>query len=234
MQKWPAPTTVKQLRGFLGFTGYYRKFIRGYSLLSKPLIDLLKKNAFSWSDKVQQAFLQLKEAMMTAPVLALPNLQDQFVIETDASGIGIGAVLMQQGHPIAYISKTLALKHQCLSTYEKELLSLVYAVEKWRAYVIGSYFLVKTDHCSLKYLIEQKISTLFQAKLLPKLLGLDYTILYKKGKENTAANSLSRVASAQLLTITLSSLDTKLLDKIKNSWQQDQTLQQDQNVELIQ
>jgi len=180
MQNWPTPANVKQLRGFPGLIGYYRKFIKGYSLLSKLLADLLKKNAFSWSDKAEQAFLKLKEAMTTAPVLALPNLQDQFVIETDASGSGIGAVLMQQGQPIAYVSKPLAPRHQGLSTYEKELLVLVYVVEKWKPYVIGSPFLVKIDHFSLKYILEQKISTPFQVKQLLKLLGLDYTIIYKK------------------------------------------------------
>ena len=226
MQNWPTPTTVKQLRGFLGLTGYYRKFIKGYSHISKPLTELLKKNAFSWTEQAEQAFLQLKTAMSTAPVLALPNLQDQFVIETDASGLGIGAVLMQRGHPLAYISKTLAPRHLGLSTYEKELLALVYAVEKWRPYLMSSPFLVKTDHYSLKYLVDQKISTPLQAKLLPKLLGLDYTIVYKKGKDNTAADALSRVASAHLLALTLSTLDTELLAKIKDSWTQDQQLQQ--------
>ena len=87
---------------------------------------------------------------------------------------------MQQGNPIAYISKTLAPRHQSLFTYEKELLALVYAVEKWRSYLVGSHFLVKTDHFNLKYILEQQISTPFQAKLLPKLLGLDYTYFTKR------------------------------------------------------
>jgi len=93
---------------------------------------------------------------------------------------------------------------------------LVYVVEKWRAYVVGSHFVVKTDHFSLKYLIEQKLSTPFQAKLLLKLLGLDYTINYKKQRENTAVDSLSKVTNAQLMAMTLSTLETELLDKIKD------------------
>lgn len=193
MLNWPGPTTIKQLRGFLGLTGYYRKFINGYSLVSKPLTDLLKKNSFHWSPKAEDAFFTLKSAMTTAPVLALPNFQEQF---QDASGKVIGVVLVQQGHPIAFISKTLASKHYGLSAYEKVLLTVVYAVEKWRAYILRTHFTIRTDHFSLKYILEQKISTSIQSKLLPKLLGLDYETVYKKGKENTAADSLSRVTSA--------------------------------------
>lgn len=97
--------------------------------------------------------------MVIAPILVLPNFKEEFIIETNASGIGLGAVVMQQGHPIAYISKTLAPKHQGLSAYEKELLAVVYAVEKWRPYLIGKHFTIKIDHFSSKYLLEQKIST---------------------------------------------------------------------------
>ena len=161
MVEWPVPTTIKQLRGFLGLIGYYRRFIKHYGLISKPLTDLLKKNAFLSSEKSQVAFDTLKNAMVSAPILALPNFSLLFIMETDASGIGIGAVLMQQGHPIAYLSKSLAPKHQHLSAYEKEFLAMVLAVEKWRPYLLGKHFIIKTDHFSLKYLVQQKIITPF-------------------------------------------------------------------------
>ena len=146
MKEWPIPITVKQLRGFLGLTGYYRRLIRPYGLSSKPLTDLLKKNAFHWDSRAQSAFEQLKTAMVSAPVLALPDFSIPFVIETDASGGkggGIGAVLAQQGHPIAYLSKALSPKHQHLSAYEKEFLAVALAVEKWWPYLLGRHLIIQ-------------------------------------------------------------------------------------------
>ena len=109
--------------------------------------------------------------MLSAPVLALLG----FVVETDALGVGIGAVLMQAGHPVAYFSKALSLKRQSLTTYERELM----AVKKWSPYLLGRYFIIRTDHFSLRYIMEQKITTPFQNKWLSKLMGFDYEISYK-------------------------------------------------------
>lgn len=150
MQNWPTPKNIKQLRGFLGLTGYYRRFIKNYALISQPLTTLLKKTAFKWSHSAEAAFSQLKKAMVEAPVLGLPNFEQEFVLEIDASGTGIGAVLCQGGHPLAYLSKTLAVKHQSLSTYEKEFLAVVAALEKWKGYLMDRHFKIKTDHFSLK------------------------------------------------------------------------------------
>ncbi|GJY66109.1 putative mitochondrial protein [Tanacetum coccineum] len=132
MQEWPVPMNIKKLRGFLGLTGYYRRFIKDYAAISRPLTALLKKNSFEWSSDAQAAFESLKSAMINALVLALPNFQEEFTVETDASDEGIGAVLQQQGHSIAFLSRSLAPKHKGLSTCEKELWVVVYALEKWR------------------------------------------------------------------------------------------------------
>ncbi|GJY29036.1 transposon ty3-G gag-pol polyprotein, partial [Tanacetum coccineum] len=146
LQTWPVPNNIKQLRGFLGLTRYYRRFIKNFATLSRPLTQLLKKDAYKWSEEAQNAFLLLKEAMIKALVLGLPNFNKPFIVETDASGVGIRAVLQQNRHPIAYLSKTLSTRHQALSTYEKEFLAVLLALEKWRGYLLDRHFVKKTDH----------------------------------------------------------------------------------------
>ena len=129
IEKWPVPVSVKQVRGLLGFAGFYRKYIRHYGTIIRPLTELLKKNVqFVWTEAAQIDFLTLKQALMAAPVLAFPDFSNPFDVHTDASGLGIGAVLSQKGHPIAYLSKALSPRAQALSTYEKECLALIMAV----------------------------------------------------------------------------------------------------------
>ena len=162
VRDWPTPRNVKQLRSFLGLSGYYRKFIKGYAHLAKPLMNLLRKGAFEWSANAQVAFDQLKTALINAPILGIPDFSKTFVVETDASTHGIGAVLMQEGHPLAFISKALGPKWQGLSVCEKELLALVFAVQKWQQCLTGQRFTIRTDQRSLKWLLEQRLTTPFQ------------------------------------------------------------------------
>lgn len=205
VQHWPIPKNLKQLRGFLGLAGYYRKFIKGYGILTKPLTELLKKDVkHKWEQQEQTAFDAVKMALTQSPVLALPDFSKQFVVETDASDKGIGAVLMQQGHPIAFISKALGVKSQMLSTYEKEFMAILLAVNKWRSYLQHAEFVIQTDHKSLTHLNEQQLGTSMQQKAFVKLMGLQYVIKYKKGAENQVADALSRRGEEECVAITVS------------------------------
>ncbi|XP_057506036.1 uncharacterized protein LOC130789297 [Actinidia eriantha] len=132
MTSWPRPQSLKALKGFLGLTGYYKRFIKNYRKICQPLSLVLKKDAFKWNSEAEQAFSQLKKAMTRASVLALPDYSKLFVLEYDASGKGVRAVLMQKGRPVAYYSKALSPTRLGHSTYEKELLAIVMAVTKWR------------------------------------------------------------------------------------------------------
>jgi hypothetical protein len=133
---WPQPKNVKELRSFLGLAGYYRKFVQHFGIIARPLTDLLKKNTvFSWTSEHDTTFQTLKRALIQAPVLALLDFSQPFCVETDASYMGIGAVLMQNKHPIAFISKHLGPRLRGLSTYEKEYIAILLAVEQWRSYL---------------------------------------------------------------------------------------------------
>lgn len=219
--QWPTPVNVKQLRGFLGLTGYYRRFIRSFGVIAKPLTELLKKDAFSWSPAAQLSFDQLKVALTTAPVLALPDLSQPFIVETDACTRGIGAVLMQNKHPLAFISKALSPRQQTLSVYEKELLAIILATKQWHYYLISGHFIIRTDQKSLKHLIDQKVTTPLQHSWLVKLMAYDFEIHYKKGCENVAADALSRLQGATSFACTLLTSQSVFFSKIQQSWQDD-------------
>jgi len=147
--------------------------------MTKPLTNLLRYKTFQWSPEAQIAFDKVKVAMTRAPILALPNFQATFTIETDACQDGIGAVLMQQGRPIAYLSKALGEKHKALSIYEKEFLALIMAVERWRHYLQRQEFLIVIDHKSLAYLNEQNLHSDVQQKAMTRLMGLLFKIIYR-------------------------------------------------------
>lgn len=135
MVQWPTPSNFTELRGFLGLTGYYRRFVQNFGIMAKPLTNLLKRKTFVWDDITQKSFEALKLAMTTTPVLALPTFSLPFVIETDACDAGLGVVLMQQGQPVAFLSKALGDQHKYTSIYEKEFRALIMAVDRWRPYL---------------------------------------------------------------------------------------------------
>jgi hypothetical protein len=201
MKQWPIPHNTTELRGFLGLIGYYRKFVRNYGLISKPLTQLLSKKGFQWTEEAATTFHTFTEAMVSTPVLALPDFQLPFANETDACDKGVGVVLMQNGHPIAYMSKALGVMNRKLSAYEKEFMAVMLAVDKWRHYLQRGPFLILTDHKSLCSLSDQQLTTDLQRKAMEKLVGLQFQFRYKKGINNSAADSLSRVGHLMDLSI---------------------------------
>ncbi|RVW52136.1 Retrovirus-related Pol polyprotein from transposon 17.6 [Vitis vinifera] len=199
--KLPSPTTVKGVRQFLGHAGFYRRFIKDFSKLSKPLCELLAKDAkFIWDERCQKSFDQLKQFLTTAPIVRAPNWQLPFEVICDASDFAIGVVLGQRedGKPyvIYYASKTLNEAQRNYTTTEKELLAVVFALDKFRAYLVGSFIIVFTDHSALKYLLTKQDAKARLIRWILLLQEFDLQIRDKKGVENVVADHLSRLAIA--------------------------------------
>ena len=148
------PTNISKLTGFLGLTGYYRRFIQNYAHITAPLSNLLKKNAFHWNEEAEKCIEALKWIMFSTPILATLDFSKPFMIECDASGYGLGAVLMQDEHPITFESRKLNNQEQLKSTYNKEMLAIIQELVKWWQYLLGRKFMIHTDHNSLQYLLQ--------------------------------------------------------------------------------
>ncbi|RVW34716.1 Transposon Ty3-G Gag-Pol polyprotein [Vitis vinifera] len=199
--KLPSPTTVKGVRQFLGHAGFYRRFIKGFSSLSKPLCELLAKDAkFIWDERCQNSFDQLKKFLTTTPIVRAPNWQLPFELMCDASDFAIGAILGQRedGKPyvIYYASKTLNEAQRNYTTTEKELLAVVFALDKFRAYLVGSFIIVFTDHSALKYLLTKQDAKARLIRWILLLQEFDLQIKDKKEVENVVADHLSRLVIA--------------------------------------
>ncbi|GJW07487.1 reverse transcriptase domain-containing protein [Tanacetum coccineum] len=198
ISKLPHPTTVKGIRSFLGHAGFYRRFIKDFSKISRPMTHLLEKNTpFIFSEDCILAFQTLKKKLTEAPILIAPNWDQPFEIMCDASDYAIGAVLGQRiekhFRPIHYASKTMTEAETNYTTTEKEMLAVVYAFEKFRSYLIMNKSVVYTDHSALKYLFNKKDA---KARLLRWVLLLqefDFKVIDTKGAENYAADHLSRL-----------------------------------------
>lgn len=193
--KYPIPQTPKQIKQFLGLSGYYRKFMRDYSKIAKPMTSYLKKDSKIDVNNLEykKSFETLKTLLVNDPILAYPDFSKSFILNTDASNFALGAVLSQENHPICYASRTLNVHELNYSTIEKELLAIVWAVKYFRPYLFGRKFTIHTDHQPLQWLfsIKEPNSRLVRWRL--KLEEYDYTIKYKKGANNGNADALSRI-----------------------------------------
>ncbi|WVZ66968.1 hypothetical protein U9M48_016118 [Paspalum notatum var. saurae] len=197
---WKVPTTATEIRSFLGLAGYYRRFIEGFSKIAKPMTTLLGKNVkFEWTKGCQAAFEKLKKRLTTAPVLTFPDLHKTFSVYCDASRLGLGCVLMQEGKVIAYVSRQLKDSEKNYPTHDLELAAVVHALKIWRHYLFGQKCYIYTDHKSLKYIFTQSELNMRQRRWLELVSDYDLEIHYHPGKANVVADALSRKCQVNFL-----------------------------------
>ena len=186
---------MSEIKSFLGLAGYYRRFIEGFSKIALPMTQLLQKGVeFKWTEAHQRSFDELKRKLTTAPVLTLPNIHRNFTVYCDASGQGIGCVLMQDGNVVAYASRQLKVHEKHYPTHDLELAAVVHALKIWRHYLIGNKCEIFTNHKSLKYIFTQPDLNLRQRRWLELIKDYNLDIQYHLGKANVVADALSRKA----------------------------------------
>jgi hypothetical protein len=199
---WKPPKTVHQVRSFLGLAGYYRRFIPDFSRIAKPMTELLKKGVkFVWSEDCEKAFHTLRQHLTTALVLVQPDNSKSFEVFCDASGIGLGCVLMQENRVIAYASRSLRPHEVNYPTHELELAAVVHALKIWRHYLMGNRCHIFTDHKSLKYIFTQSELNMRQRTWLELIKDYDLEVNYHPGKANVVADALSRKVHCNYLTM---------------------------------
>jgi hypothetical protein len=227
-KEWPVPKSVSDCRSFLGFVGFYRKFIKNHSKIVAPISDLTKTAngaKFAWTSQAQEAFEQMIELLCSAPVLILPDPSKPYVVTTDASGFAIGACLQQdQGNglqPICYMSKKMLDAETRYPIHDKEMLAIIVALREWRHYLHGSKFTVQvlTDHKSLVHFDTQPKLSERQARWNEFIAEFDFTIIYQEGKKNVVADALSRRADHEVNH--LSTIGTDLLKEIQSNYKLD-------------
>ncbi|GJU64955.1 putative reverse transcriptase domain-containing protein [Tanacetum coccineum] len=194
--------TPTEIRQFLGLAGYYRRFIEGFSKIAKSMTKLTQKGIkFDWGEKEENAFQLIKQKLCSAPILALPEGSEDFVVYCDASHKGLGAVLMQREKVIAYASRQLKVHEKNYTTHDLELGSVVFALKIWRHYLYGTRCTVFTDHKSLQHILDQKELNMRQRRWLELLSDYDCDIRYHPGKANIVADALSHKERTEPLRV---------------------------------
>jgi len=195
VQEWKTPSNITELRSFLGLANYFRRFVQGFAAIVSPLIKLTRNDEkFEWTHEQERAFRQIKQALVSAPVLKLPNPNLPYEVIADASVNGIGAVLMQEGHPVAYYSRKFTPAERNYTTGEQELLAQHDALLQWRCYLEGPEITLVTDHNPLIYLVTQPLLSRRQARWLEFFSRFNYRWVYRPGRTNVA-DPLSRYAA---------------------------------------
>jgi hypothetical protein len=196
---WPKPTTLTELKSFIGFGTYYKDFIPSYSAITRPLHDLTKGGVtWKWGPDQEAAFTLLKRLFTSYPVLRNPDPMKRYILDTDASGVAMGATISQDHpdgrHPIAYFSKSLSPAEKNYDIYDRELLAIIYAVKAFRYLLLGAQqkFLIRTDHENLKYFKSPQNITARQARWQEFLQDYNFELIHFPGKSNTIADLLSR------------------------------------------
>ena len=193
VMNWKPPQNVTEVRSFLGLVGYYWRFVQGFSVIASSLTRLLRKGVkFEWGDKCQSSFERLKEILVEVPVLIQPTSGRDYTMYSDALGIGLGCVLMQDGKVVAYASRQLKPHEQNYSTHDLELAAVVFALKIWRHYLYGEKYRIFTDHKSMKYFLNQKDLNLRQRWWLELFKDYDCIIDYHPRKANVLVDALSR------------------------------------------
>jgi len=193
VKDWPIPRTVTEIKSFIGLAGYYRRFVQDFSKIAAPLTKLTRKGErYHWSEECTAAFEQLKDGLISAPILKTPSGTGGMVIYSDASGKGLGCVLMQHGHVIAYASRQLKPHERNYPTHDLELAAVIFALKIWRHYLLGDKVLIYTDHKSLKYVFTQRELNMRQRRWLELMADYDIELQYHPGKNNTVPDALSR------------------------------------------
>jgi hypothetical protein len=198
IQDWKYPQNVSEMRSFLGLASYYRRFIQDFGIISSFLTRMLENNRpFAWDDEGKESFNKLRKLLASAPILAYPDFSKPFILDTDASDNGIGAVLSQVGvdmleHPLAYFSRTLNKHERNYSVTRKELLAAITAIEHFKCYLYGRKFTLRTDHVAIRWLQNFKEPTGQLARWLERLSIYDFSIEHRAGRKHRNADALSR------------------------------------------